>query len=101
MINYWKTQFTPSWVAFWANNFEYFITFIDNYSRYVYIYLMCHKSECFEKFKIFKPEIKKRHGKYIKTLRSDSVGEYLLWEFLDYLSEEGIESQLYAVGMPQ
>ena len=31
--------------------FEYFITFIDDYSRYGYIYLMRRKSECFEKFK--------------------------------------------------
>ena len=31
--------------------YEYFITFIDNYSRYGYIYLMRDKSEAFEKFK--------------------------------------------------
>ena len=31
--------------------YEYFITFIDDYSRYDYIYLMCHKSEAFENLK--------------------------------------------------
>ena len=31
--------------------FEYFITFIDDYSRYEYIYLMRRKSEAFEKLK--------------------------------------------------
>ena len=31
--------------------FEYFVTFIDDYSRYGYIYLMHRKSEFFEKFK--------------------------------------------------
>ena len=36
--------------------YEYFITFIDDYSRYGYIYLMRHKSEAFEKFKEFKAE---------------------------------------------
>ena len=30
--------------------YEYFITFIDDYSRYGYVYLMHHKSEAFEKF---------------------------------------------------
>ena len=30
--------------------YEYFITFTDDYSRYGYVYLMCHKSETFEKF---------------------------------------------------
>ena len=37
--------------------YEYFITFIDDYSRYRYIYLMRHKSEAFDKFKEFKAEV--------------------------------------------
>ena len=45
--------------------------------------------------------MKKHHGKCIKTLRSDRGGEYLLGEFLNYLSEEGMVSQLSALGMAQ
>ena len=30
--------------------YRYFLTFIDDLSRYEYIYLMKHKSEMFEKF---------------------------------------------------
>ena len=37
--------------------YEYFITFIDDYSRYIYIYLMRHKYEVFQKFKEFKTEV--------------------------------------------
>ena len=33
------------------DGYEYFITFINDYSGYGYIYLMCHKSKAFEKFK--------------------------------------------------
>ena len=76
--------------------FEYFITFIDDYSRYGYIYLMCRKSEAFEKFKEYRAETEKRLNNCLKTLRSDRGGEYLLGEFLDFLSDEGIESQLSA-----
>jgi hypothetical protein len=36
---------------------RYFVTFIDDFSRYDYVYLMRHKSEFFEKFKDFKPEV--------------------------------------------
>ena len=50
--------------------------------------------------KYFKAETE-RHGKCIKTLRSDRGDEYLLGEFLDYLLEEGIESQLSVPSMPQ
>ena len=33
--------------------YRYFLTFIDDLSRYGYIFLMKHKSETFEKFKEF------------------------------------------------
>ena len=81
--------------------YEYFVTFIDDYSRYGYIYLLRRKSECFDKFKEYKAETEKRLGKCIKSLRSDRGGEYLLGEFRDYLSENGITSQLTAPGTPQ
>ena len=51
--------------------YEYFITFIDDYSRFGYLYLMHHKSETFEKFKEFKAEVENQRGKSIKSLRSD------------------------------
>ena len=72
--------------------YEYFITFIDDYSRYGYIYLMCHKSETFEKFKKFKTEVENHQGKGIKSLRSDRGGEYLLGEFRQFLEDHGITS---------
>ena len=81
--------------------YEYFVTFIDDYSRYGYVYLLHRKSECFEKFKEYKAKTEKRHNKSIKSLRSDRGGEYLLGEFREYLSENGIESQLTAPGTPQ
>ena len=37
----------------------YFITFTDDLSRYGYVYLMKHKSESFEMFKLFRNEVKK------------------------------------------
>ncbi|KAL1206835.1 Retrovirus-related Pol polyprotein from transposon TNT 1-94 [Cardamine amara subsp. amara] len=38
-------------------NFQYFITFTGDFSRYGYVYLMRHKSESFEKFKEFQNEL--------------------------------------------
>jgi hypothetical protein len=34
-------------------DFQYFITFTDDFSRHGYIYLMRQKSESFEKFREF------------------------------------------------
>jgi hypothetical protein len=48
--------------------FQYFITFIDDFGRYGYIYLMRHKSESFEKFKEFQNEVQNQLGTIIKFL---------------------------------
>ena len=46
----------------------YFITFIDDFSRFGWICLMRYTSEAFEKFIDFKNEVEKKSGKSIKTL---------------------------------
>src|SRR5215216_802985 len=61
--------------------YRHFLTFTDDLSRYGYIYLMKHKSETFEKFKEFQSEVENHCNKKIKILRSDSGGEYLIYEF--------------------
>ena len=61
--------------------YEYFISFIDDYSRYGYIYLMHHKFEAFDKFKEYKVKVEKHRVKSIKCLRSNYIGEYILGEF--------------------
>ena len=45
--------------------YEYFITFIDDYSRYGYVYLIRHKSEAFEKFREYKAKVEKQLGIHI------------------------------------
>ena len=82
-------------------DYEYFITFTDDYSRYGYVYLMRWKSEAFEKFKEFRAEVENKLGKHIKVIRSDRDGKYLLRNFKDYLIQNGIVSQLTALGTPQ
>ena len=41
------------------NNKEYFVTFIDNYSRYTYVYLISYKTEVLSCFKKYKIEVEK------------------------------------------
>ena len=72
--------------------YEYFVNFIDDYSRYGYLYLMQRKYETFGKFKEFQAEAEKQLGKSLKALRSDRGGEYLDFEFEDHLREHGIKS---------
>nr|GEV80829.1 zinc finger, CCHC-type [Tanacetum cinerariifolium] len=73
---------------------SYFITFTDDYSRYGYVYLLKHKHEVFETFKVLKNEVKNQLGMTIKALRLDRVGEYISQEFKDYLKACGIVQRL-------
>ncbi|GJX69286.1 retrotransposon protein, putative, ty1-copia subclass, partial [Tanacetum coccineum] len=80
---------------------SYFITFTDDYIRYGYVYLLKHKHEVFETFKVFKNELENQLGKTIKALRSDRGGEYISQEFKDYLKACGIVQQLTPPYTPQ
>ncbi|GKA78688.1 retrotransposon protein, putative, ty1-copia subclass [Tanacetum coccineum] len=64
---------------------SYFVTFTDDFSRYGYVYLLKHKHEVFETFKVFQKEVENQLGKTNKSLRSDREGEYISQEFLDHL----------------
>ncbi|GKC14881.1 retrotransposon protein, putative, ty1-copia subclass [Tanacetum coccineum] len=41
----------------------YFVTFTDDFSRYGYVYLLKHKHEVFETFKVFQKEVENQLGK--------------------------------------
>nr|GEW66348.1 hypothetical protein [Tanacetum cinerariifolium] len=69
---------------------SYFVTFTNDFSRYGYVYLLKHKHEVFETFKVFQKEVENQLGKTIKSLRSDRGGEYMSQEFLDHLKYHGI-----------
>ena len=58
-------------------NKKYFVTFIDDASRFCYVYLLHSKYEALDKFKIFKAEVEVKHGTLIKRLRTDRGGEYI------------------------
>ncbi|GJR05379.1 retrotransposon protein, putative, ty1-copia subclass [Tanacetum coccineum] len=80
---------------------SYFVTFTNDFSRYGYVYLLKHKHEVFETFKVFQKEVENQLGKTIKLLRSDRGGEYMSQEFLDHLKEHGIISHRTPPYTPQ
>ncbi|GKD09732.1 retrotransposon protein, putative, ty1-copia subclass [Tanacetum coccineum] len=80
---------------------SYFITFMDDYSSYGYVYLLKQKHEVFETVKVFKNEVENQLEKTIKALRSDRGGEYISQEFKDYLKACGIVQQLTPPYTPQ
>ncbi|RVW15878.1 Copia protein [Vitis vinifera] len=96
---------TASW-----NGQQYFITFIDDYSRYGYLFLIHEKSQSLDVFKTFKAEVELQLNKRIKSVRSDRGGEYYgrydgsgeqhPGPFAKYLEECGIVPQYTMPGSP-
>ena len=60
---------------------NYFITFIDDCSKYCYFYLLHSKDEALNMFKIYKTEVVNKLEKKIKIIRSDRGGEMSLLHF--------------------
>ncbi|GJX40240.1 zinc finger, CCHC-type containing protein [Tanacetum coccineum] len=53
----------------------YFVTFIDDASRFCYVYLLHTKDEALDKFKVFKTEVELQQGSLIKRFKTDWGGE--------------------------
>ena len=65
--------------------FEYYITFIDDFSKKTWIYfLKSKKPEVLQRFQEFKALVENQTWRTIQALRSDNRGEYISKEFDGY-----------------
>lgn len=72
---------------------RYFLLFIDDFSRMVFIYFLKAKSEALSYFKEFKSIVENQQNKKIKILRTDNGREYCSNDFEDFLKSGGIVHQ--------
>lgn len=79
----------------------YFLTFIDDFTRFCVVYFLRYKSETFACFVEYKAWAKRQTGRYRKILRSDNGGEYLSGEFIAFCKTHGIARQLTNPHTPQ
>ena len=70
---------------------KYFISFIDDYSRKVWIYFLKSKDEAFSKFKEWKEAVENQIGKKIKCLRTDNGLEFCNKQFDKLCKDSGIK----------
>ena len=67
----------------------YFITFIDDFTRYSYAYMISHKSQALDRFTKFMNLVENQLDKKIKTLKTDRGREYLSDQFKQFCDEKG------------
>jgi len=80
---------------------RYWISFVDDYSRYRNVYLLHKKSDAFLAFKEFKAFAEKQTGFPLKALRDDKGGEYMGREMDDFLKAHGIAREHTTTATPQ
>ncbi|CAB0006643.1 unnamed protein product, partial [Nesidiocoris tenuis] len=80
---------------------KYFLTLIDDYSRWCEIRFLKKKSDVFAEFKKFKNLVETQKGRKIKCIQSDNGKEFCNREFDRYLEENGISRRLTVNHTPQ
>lgn len=80
---------------------KYFITFIDDSTRWCEVYFLKTKNKALEAFKLYKNYVEKFTGSKIKYFQSDNGGEYVNVEFDEFLRKEGIQRRLTVPRTPQ
>ena len=79
----------------------YYVTFIDDSTRKVWVYFLKKKSEVFDTFRKWKAMVENETGLKIKRLRSDNGGEYRDSRFREFCSNSGIKMEKTVPMTPQ
>ena len=79
----------------------YFVTFVDDFSRRVWVYTLRSKDEVFETFLVWNKMVENQTGRKIKVLRSDNSTEYRNDQFSYFFKKEGISHHFTVRDTPQ
>jgi len=69
---------------------QYFISFIDDYTRKTWVYFLKHKDEAYGKFVEWSIMIENQTERKVKILRTDNGLEFCNTRFNDFCKEKGI-----------
>ncbi|MCO5612761.1 hypothetical protein L7F22_067031 [Adiantum nelumboides] len=79
----------------------YFLTFIDDFSRYTIVYFLKQKSQVLSNFKQYCSLVVRQHDLPVQSLCSDNGGEYVTNAFKKFCMDEGIHQQYTVPYNPQ
>ena len=79
----------------------YYVTFIDDSTRKLWVYFLKKKSEVFDTFRKWKAMVENETGLKIKRVRSDNGGEYRDNGFREFCANNGIKMEKMVPMTPQ
>lgn len=80
---------------------QYFISFIDDYSRKTWVYFLKHKDEAFGTFVEWNVMVENQIERKVKVLRTDNGLEFCNHQFDDYCKSKGIVRHRTCAYTPQ
>lgn len=81
----------------WA---QYILTITNDFSHYIWVHPISHKSNMFHQFQRFKKSVEAQFHLPISCLQANHGGEYLTTDFNTFLDAHGIRRQLTTVQTP-
>lgn len=79
----------------------YFMNFVDDFSRKIWIFVLKKKGEAFDMFKDFKSLIENQTGNLIKSFKFDNGGEFTSNDFNDLCKDVRIKKETIVSYNPQ
>ncbi|PKU65522.1 Retrovirus-related Pol polyprotein from transposon TNT 1-94 [Dendrobium catenatum] len=83
------------------HGFRYYVLFVDDFSRFSWIFSIRCKTEVFNVFTAFKNQIEKYTSRSIKMIRTDGGTEYVNHTFTQYMRTHGITHQISCPYTPE
>lgn len=82
-------------------DFCYYAIFVDDFSRYAWLYPLIRKFDFSKVFSIFQAVVEKQFQREIQVFHFDHGGEFTKQEFIDHLLHKGIVHQLSCPSTPE
>jgi len=79
---------------------RYFLTFVDEFTKKIWIYLLKEKCAVFSLFVKFVKSVERQSELKLKILRTDGEGKYNSKEFKEFYEAKGIEHEVIAPYTP-
>jgi hypothetical protein len=83
------------------SGYRYWITFIDDHTRFRAVMFLKSKDQAFDAFRRYKAYAENHLGAKILCMRIDKGGEYMSNQFIDYMLDHGITRQYTVRARPQ
>lgn len=80
---------------------KYYVVFVDDFSRFSWLYPLKKKSEFFTTFLKFQSLVENQFSRKIKIFQSDGGGEFQSAKFIEHLEQCGIQRQVSCPSTPE